>query len=294
MAAIAEWNHVTKNYKGRGVFDLCLKMEDGETLGFLGPNGAGKTTTIRQMMGFIRPDSGTVRLFGQDPFACAALQARVGYLPGETSFPSDMTGGQFIRFLAQYRGLRSLARAKQLAEYFELDTGAKLKKMSKGTKQKVAIVCAFMHDPQLYVLDEPTSGLDPLMQSRFVELLQEEQKKGKTILLSSHIFEEVEKTCTRTAIIRAGHIAAVKDMQALSHSKRKYFTVRFETPAMAAQFAAEFAGAGAQGAYVTLPVAASQADAVIKRLAAYKVEDLSVRAQTLEELFMHFYGGEEK
>ena len=161
MAAIAEWNHVTKNYKGRGVFDLCLKMEDGETLGFLGPNGAGKTTTIRQMMGFIRPDSGTVRLFGQDPFACAALQARVGYLPGETSFPSDMTGGQFIRFLAQYRGLRSLARAKQLAEYFELDTGAKLKKMSKGTKQKVAIVCAFMHDPQLYVLDEPTSGLDP-------------------------------------------------------------------------------------------------------------------------------------
>lgn len=179
MAAIAEWNHVTKNYKGRGVFDLCLKMEDGETLGFLGPNGAGKTTTIRQMMGFIRPDSGTVRLFGQDPFACAALQARVGYLPGETSFPSDMTGGQFIRFLAQYRGLRSLARAKQLAEYFELDTGAKLKKMSKGTKQKVAIVCAFMHDPQLYVLDEPTSGLDPLMQSRFVELLQEEQKKGR-------------------------------------------------------------------------------------------------------------------
>lgn len=155
-------------------------------------------------------------------------------------------------------------------------------------------MCAFMHDPQLYVLDEPTSGLDPLMQSRFVELLQEEQKKGKTILLSSHMFEEVEKTCTRTAIIRAGHIAAVKDMQALSHSKRKYFTVRFETPAMAAQFAAEFAGAGAQGAYVTLPVAASQADAVIKRLAAYKVEDLSVRAQTLEELFMHFYGGEEK
>lgn len=177
-----------------------------------------------------------------------------------------MTGGQFLRFLAQYRGMRSFARAKELAEYFELDAGAKLKKMSKGTKQKVAIVCAFMHDPQLYVLDEPTGGLDPLMQSRFVELLQEEQKKGKTILLSSHIFEEVEKTCTRTAIIRAGHIAAVKDMQALSHSRRKYFTVRFETPAMAAQFAAEFAGAGVQGAHVTLPVAASQADAVIKRL----------------------------
>ena len=121
-------------------------------------------------------------------------------------------------------------------------------KLSGGQKQRVAIAGVMAMRPKCIVLDEPTSGLDPLMQSRFVELLQEEQKKGKTILLSSHMFEEVEKTCTRTAIIRAGHIAAVKDMQALSHSKRKYFTVRFETPAMAAQFAAEFAGAGAQGA----------------------------------------------
>lgn len=294
MAVLAEWSHVTKNYKGRGVFDLSLKLEEGETLGFLGPNGAGKTTTIRQLMGFIRPDSGQVRLFGQNPFACAAVQARVGYLPGETAFPPDMTGGQFLRFLAQYRGMRSLARAKELAEYFELDTGAKLKKMSKGTKQKVAIVCAFMHSPQLYVLDEPTSGLDPLMQSRFAELLREEQKKGKAILLSSHIFEEVEKLCTRTAIIRAGHIVAVEDMQALSRSKRKYFTVVFETQAMAVQFASELAGTRAQGAQVSLTVAAPQADAVVKRLAAYRVADITVRAQTLEELFLHFYGGEEK
>ena len=153
MAVLAQWCHVTKDYGGKGVFDLCMQLETGETLGFLGPNGAGKTTTIRQLMGFIRPDSGTVRLFEQDPFAFCAMQARVGYLPGETAFPPDMTGRQFLRFMAQYRGVDCMARARHLAEYFELDMGGKLKKMSKGTKQKVAIVNAFMHDPELYVLD---------------------------------------------------------------------------------------------------------------------------------------------
>ncbi len=293
MAALAEWHHVTKDYHGKGVFDLCLQLEEGETLGFLGPNGAGKTTTIRQLMGFIRPDHGTVRLFGQDPFVSCAVQTRVGYLPGETAFPPDMTGGQFLHFMARYRGANCLARAEQLAEYFELDMGGKLKRMSKGTKQKVAIVNAFMHDPQLYVLDEPTSGLDPLMQNRFVELVRAEQKRGKTILLSSHMFEEVEKTCQRTAIIREGHIVAVRDMQALSNSRRKLFTVELDTSAQAEQCAAVFSGAQVSGVHVTFPVTARQADAAVKKLAQFCVKDISVRSQTLEELFLHFYEEEE-
>lgn len=291
---VIETRGLTKDYgRGRGVFTLDLAVKQGQVLGFLGPNGAGKTTTIRQLMGFIRPDSGTAQIFGQDCFAKApAVQARVGYLPGEIAFPDDMTGEEYLRFAARLRGSRAaMGRAKELCGRFELDGKMRIKRMSKGTKQKLGIVAAFMHSPELYLLDEPTSGLDPLMQGHFLALLAEEKAAGKTILLSSHIFEEVERTCDTAAILRAGRLVATENMDALRKSRRKVFSLRFADEKAALMFANGLAEAVREGARVTVPVT-GDVDALVKRAAGYPLRDLSVRPQSLEELFLHYYGGD--
>lgn len=291
---VIETRGLTKDYgRGRGVFALDLAVKQGQVLGFLGPNGAGKTTTIRQLMGFIRPDSGTAQIFGQDCFAKApAVQARVGYLPGEIAFPDDMTGEEYLRFAARLRGSRAaMGRAKELCGRFELDGKMRIKRMSKGTKQKLGIVAAFMHSPELYLLDEPTSGLDPLMQGHFLALLAEEKAAGKTILLSSHIFEEVERTCDTAAILRAGRLVATENMDALRKSRRKVFSLRFADEKAALMFANGLAEAAREGARVTVPVT-GDVDALVKRAAGYPLRDLSVRPQSLEELFLHYYGGD--
>lgn len=291
---VIETRGLTKDYgRGRGVFALDLAVKQGQVLGFLGPNGAGKTTTIRQLMGFIRPDSGTAQIFGQDCFAKApAVQARVGYLPGEIAFPDDMTGEEYLRFAARLRGSRTaMGRAKELCGRFELDGKMRIKRMSKGTKQKLGIVAAFMHSPELYLLDEPTSGLDPLMQGHFLALLAEEKAAGKTILLSSHIFEEVERTCDTAAILRAGRLVATENMDALRKSRRKVFSLRFADEKAALMFANGLAEAAREGARVTVPVT-GDVDALVKRAAGYPLRDLSVRPQSLEELFLHYYGGD--
>ena len=291
---VIETRGLTKDYgRGRGVFALDLAVKQGQVLGFLGPNGAGKTTTIRQLMGFIRPDSGTAQIFGQDCFAKApAVQARVGYLPGEIAFPDDMTGEEYLRFAARLRGSRTaMGRAKELCGRFELDGKMRIKRMSKGTKQKLGIVAAFMHSPELYLLDEPTSGLDPLMQGHFLALLAEEKAAGKTILLSSHIFEEVERTCDTAAILRAGRLVATENMAALRKSRRKVFSLRFADEKAALMFANGLAEAVQEGARVTVPVT-GDVDALVKRAAGYPLRDLSVRPQSLEELFLHYYGGD--
>lgn len=201
MSVIA-LSHITKDYGGgHGVFDVSFAVEQGEVFGFLGPNGAGKTTTIRQLMGFLAPDSGTCTINGLDcRTQTAAIQKNMGYIPGEPALPDDIRGGEFIRFLAAYRGMRGTGRAGELCERFELDASGRIRRMSKGMKQKVAIVCALMHDPAVLILDEPTSGLDPLMQNRFIDLILEEKQRGKTVLMSSHMFEEVERTCALSLI----------------------------------------------------------------------------------------------
>ena len=291
---VIETRGLTKDYgRGRGVFALDLVVKQGQVLGFLGPNGAGKTTTIRQLMGFIRPDSGTAQIFGQDCFAKApAVQARVGYLPGEIAFPDDMTGEEYLRFAARLRGSRAaMGRAKELGGRFEMDGKMRIKRMSKGTKQKLGIVAAFMHSPELYLLDEPTSGLDPLMQGHFLALLAEEKAAGKTIFLSSHMFEEVERTCDTAAILRAGRLVATENMDALRKSRRKVFSLRFADEKAALMFANGLAEAAREGARVTVPVT-GDVDALVKRAAGYPLRDLSVRPQSLEELFLHYYGGD--
>lgn len=290
--SVIEIRNITKDYgNNKGVFNVSFAVEKGETLGFLGPNGAGKTTTIRQLMGFIKPDKGIVSIRGMDCFTQAEkIQRTLGYLPGEIAFPDDMTGIEFIKFIAGMRELRDLTRAKELMQLLEFDASGKIKKMSKGMKQKIAIVCAFMHDADILILDEPTSGLDPLMQNKFVELILEEQKKGKTILMSSHIFEEIERTCNKAVIIKDGHIVAVEDMSELHQNKAKNFEITFRNDQDAEAFSASWSNCSVNGSVAS--VATNQTDRLIKALSAFTVADINIRTQTLEELFMHFYGGD--
>ena len=293
---VIEISHITKDYgQNRGVFDVSFSVKQGEVLGFLGPNGAGKTTTIRQLMGFIKPDKGSLSILDMDCFKESdKIQTSLGYLPGEIAFIDSMTGMEFIRFVAKMKNMRDMGRAQELMKMFELNASGKLKKMSKGMKQKIGIVCAFMNPlASILILDEPTSGLDPLMQNRFVELILSEKKKGKTILMSSHMFEEVERTCDRAAIIRDGRLAAVEEIEKLKEGRQKVIEVTFRDATMAEAFAAAFPKAAYQagGKTVTAKVG-KDLDAFVKKAGAYTVTDFNVRAQSLEEFFMHFYGEE--
>ena len=285
-----------KDYgSGRGVFGVSFAVERGEVFGFLGPNGAGKTVTMRNLMGFIRPDSGSVRIEGLDCFAQRArIQERLGHLPGEIACMDEMTGTAFLEFMARMKKLRDRTRMNQLVEYFELDPARRIRKMSKGTKQKVGLVCAFMTSPDIILLDEPTSGLDPLMQSRFIELVLEEKRRGATILLSSHLFEEVERTCDRVAFIRAGKLAAVEHMDDVRKSRKRVFAVTFADAAARDRYVAAHPAATAHGTASVEATVGGDLDAFVKGLAAYEIVDLTAREQTLEELFMHLYGSESK
>ena len=269
--SMLEVDRLTRDYGGgKGVFDLTFRVGEGEVFGFLGPNGAGKTTTIRHLMGFIHPQAGSCRIDGMDCWRDRArIQRELGYIPGEIAFFDDMTGEEFLRFLEKYRGRAGAGRKAELLEMFELAPKGKIKKMSKGMKQKLGIVAAFMHDPRILLLDEPTSGLDPLMQNRFIQLLDAEKARGKTILLSSHIFEEVERTCDRVGIIRAGRLVSDEPVETLRGRYLRSYTVTLESPEQAAAFARDFAGEQ-NGLQVT------------------------VRAQkSLENIFLEYYGGGE-
>lgn len=292
---VMEIDKITKDYKnGKGVFDVSFSVEKGEVLGFLGPNGAGKTTTIRQLMGFIKPDKGSVKISGMDCFSSASeIMRNLGYLPGEIAFMEDMKGIEFIHFIADMKGMKDFSKAEELMKFFELDASGKIKKMSKGMKQKIGIVCAFMQDADILILDEPTSGLDPLMQNKFVELILSEKKKGKTILMSSHIFEEIERTCDRAAIIRDGHLVAVESMDKLKQGKAKMMVIHFKYEEEAKQFAGSREKAVQNKNCVTVKVSKNM-DGFIKNISSYVIEDLEIHTQSLEELFMHFYGGNQE
>lgn len=293
---IIEVNNVTKDYgQGKGIFGVNITVEKGEVFGFLGPNGAGKTTTIRNLLGFIRPTKGECFIDGMDCYREAAkIQENLGYLPGEITFLEDLSGKQMLDFIASMKGIKDKTRMHELMDIFELDPRGKIKKMSKGMKQKIGIICAFMGNPEIIVLDEPTSGLDPLMQNRFIELILEEKNKGKTIFMSSHIFEEVERTCDRTAIIKDGKIAAIENMESLKAKKRKFYTLEFESEKELLRFKEENPSIKiieVLGKNVTVAV---QGDIVkfLSTVTKYKVKDLDVKRETLEEIFLHFYGGE--
>ena len=228
---IIEVDNLTKDYgHGRGVFDVSFNVKEGEVFGFLGPNGAGKSTTIRHIMGFSRPQSGETRVFGMESFHnYFKILADVGYLPGEIALPEGLTGWEFIDMMGKLRKSENKERLDYLLEKFKLDPSMETKRMSLGDKRKLAIITAFMDDPEVLVLDEPTSGLDPVMQQVFIDFIKEEKKKGKTILLSSHIFNEVEATCDRIAIIKDGRIVSEFETNFIKHNENKEYEIEFET-----------------------------------------------------------------
>src|SRR6185503_11958667 len=229
VTAIIQTEKLTKSYGShRGIIDIDLTVNEGEAFGFLGPNGAGKTTTIRTLLDNIRPTSGRALIFGIETTADPiAIHRRIGYLPGEFALYDKLTGGQTIEYFANLRGGVDAAYQRQLIERLDLDPSRKFKEYSKGNKQKVGLIVALQHRPDLLILDEPTSGLDPLVQQTFYELIREAKAEGRTIFLSSHILSEVEKTCDRVAIIRDGRLVRVDRVESLRDIAHHQVELRF-------------------------------------------------------------------
>lgn len=283
---------VFKDYgAGKGVFGLNLQVGEGETFGFLGPNGAGKTTTLRMLLGSIRPDRGKCSVAGLDSFTCREeIMGRLGYLPAEISFFEGMTGSDFLDFMGNMRRLGNKTYRNELLDFLELNPDVSLRKMSKGMKQKVAIVSAFMHRPDILILDEPTSGLDPLMQGRFNELVFDAKKRGSTILMSSHSFEEVEKTCDKVGILKEGKMVAVEGMEELKLRRSRRFFVDFVSEEERHRFETKTAYLCSRIAETSLSVEMGQSmDTFIKDLSQFSVRDLKPLVVSLEDMFMQYY-----
>lgn len=295
-----EVEHLTKDYgSGRGVFDVSIAVDRGEVFGFLGPNGAGKSTTIRHLMGFSKPDSGSTKIEGMETFRrYFEVLNHVGYIPGEIALPAGLTGWEFIRMMQNLQKIHNEKRLGEMLKLFELEDEVlkgETKRMSLGVKRKLAVVTAFMSDPDVLILDEPTSGLDPVMQENFIQFIHEEKERGKTILLSSHIFSEIDSTCDRIAIIKDGKIVSQFVADDLKHASHKYYTVTFATEAEKAAFLQKAASLATfqlireEGVEAYLSVEDSDLNALIALLAAAKVVTFSNRRETLEDYFLKFY-----
>lgn len=284
---VIEATGLTKDYgDGRGVFDLHLGIREGEMLGYVGTNGSGKTTTIRHVMGFLRPTAGRVTVNGLSAWEHASEIARcVGYVPGEIAFPDLRSGTEFLRCQAELLGLTDMSRADELIERLQLDPTADLKRMSKGMKQKTALVAALMHDAPIIILDEPTTGLDPLMRATFLEIIEEEHRRGKTILMSSHSFDELEKTCDRVALINDGRIVDICSMQSIRERPVRDFKIEFRTAEDYHRFLGEpFEELRRQEQYsqVTIRLPRGEISRLLTVLTGYRVKFLSELPYTLE------------
>lgn len=291
---------LTKDYGfGRGVFDVSIHVEKGEVFGFLGPNGAGKSTTIRHLMGFSKADDGKVEIFGKPTFGkYYEILKNVGYIPGEVALPAGLTGKEFLKMMQDLTGIYNNERLGMLLELFELDEASLLgdvKRMSLGVKRKLAVVSAFMSDPEVLILDEPTSGLDPVMQERFIEFIHKEKERGKTILLSSHIFSEIDNTCDRIAIIKDGKIVSEFVANDLKHASKKYYTVDFKAEADKKKFLESSVGIESltmindKENEIFISIEDKDLNKTINLLSAVDVTKFSNRKESLEDYFMKFY-----
>lgn len=290
-----EVNNLTKVYSsGKGVFDVSFKVNKGEVFGFLGPNGAGKTTTIRQLLGFTNATSGSCTINGLDTRKNAHLiQQNLGYLPGEIAFFDKMNGKEFLNFLADIRGLKSKDRQNELINYFELDVNHKIRKMSKGMKQKLGLIAAFIHDPDILILDEPTSGLDPIMQKKFINLIKKEKERGKTILMSSHIFDEVEKTCSRAAIIKEGKIVIIEDIDNLKATRQKSFIISLRSNDDLEIIKKSNLNINYLDNNTVEIFVSGDINEMISILSKCSLTNLEETHQSLEQAFIHYYGEEQ-
>jgi ABC-2 type transport system ATP-binding protein len=297
--SVIKVEHLTKDYGfGRGVFDVSFEVDKGQVFGFLGPNGAGKTTTIRHIMGFSNPGIGKTEVEGLESFSNSyVILKNLGYLPGEIALPENLTGTQFIRYMASLRGVKDLTYTNHLIKIFQLEPSGKLKRMSLGMKRKLAIVTAFMHDPDILVLDEPTSGLDPVMQRVFIDFICEQKKRGKTILLSSHIFNEVEATCDVISIIKDGKVVSTCNMDDIKIQKKKTFKIEFNDIIEYNKFLTEeldFVLKSDDKKQVRISIHDEDINKFIKLITKYKIKYFAEQKYSLEDYFMRFYENNNK
>ena len=282
-----ETRALTKYYgKARGVIGLDLAVGEGEFFGFIGPNGAGKSTTIRCLLGLIRPTSGEASVLGHSIAGDRrALLRQVGYLPSEAMFYPGMRVREVIRYSAQLRGQDCTKEAAALCERLQVQTDKRVEELSLGNRKKVAIVCAMQHKPRLYVLDEPTSGLDPLMQREFFALLRERHAQGATVFLSSHVLSEIQRHCTRAAIIREGRLIACDQVEALAQTGARRVTLHgvCDVPGLAGMKDVQASAEGVSFLY------SGEMNALIRALSQLDVRDMTVAEPELEEVFMHYY-----
>jgi len=297
--AIATFD-LTKQYgNNRGITSLNLHVEQGEIFGFLGPNGAGKSTTLRTLLGYMKPTSGRAEVLGLDSQAnTVEIHARTGVLPGEFTLDDRMTGCQLIALFARLRGIRDLSFSQELARRFEADLDRPMRRLSRGNKQKIGLIQAFFHRPELIVLDEPTGGLDPLMQETFLALLEEARERGQTVFFSSHILAEIERVADRVGIIRDGKLVAVEDPSQLTGRSLRHYRIEFAEPLDAAseqliRALPSVTNVAFDGPVVTFSADAA-ADQIVKLAAKHTVASIDVERPTLEEIFLTYYGQREQ
>jgi ABC-2 type transport system ATP-binding protein len=293
MTAVIHTEQLTKSYgEHRGIVDVDLIVNQGEVFGFLGPNGAGKTTTIRTLLDLIRPTSGRALVFGiESSVDPVAIHRRVGYIPGEFSLYDRLTGGQTIQYFANLRGGVDRAYQRSLIDRFEIDPKRRFKELSKGNKQKIGLVIALQHRPELLILDEPTSGLDPLVQQSFFELVREARAEGRTVFLSSHILSEVERTADRVAIIRDGRLVKVDSVDGLRDLAHHQVELRFAgaVPTAAFEHLPGVSDVAAEDHVLRMRVSGAITP-VVRAAATYELLDFVSREPTLEETFLAQYG----
>ena len=292
---VIEINHLTKYYgKHRGIEDVSFSVADGEIFGFIGPNGSGKSTTIRTLLSLIYPTSGTATIFGKDCIKYGKeIRKHIGYLPSEVFYYENMKVIDVLKYSASFYEHVNLRRIETLAGTLDLDLHKRIDDLSYGNKKKVGIVQGLLHEPKLIILDEPTSGLDPLMQQKFFELIQNENKKGATVLFSSHILTEVQKMCARVAIIKDGTIIKVENIHNLRENNYKKFTLEFKGPLNLSCFKFDGITNMSQDEKTLHFLFRGDINKVINSLQGQVLQNMLVEEPTLEEIFIHYYQKED-
>ena len=280
---------LTKYYgKIKGIESLNFTVKKGEVFGFLGPNGAGKTTTIRTLLGYLQPTRGSATIFGKNiEENIVEIKREVAYIPGDLNIYGHLTGEQFLDYFAALRN-REMTLLDELLKIFEVPLDRKVKGYSKGMKQKLGIIQAFMDDPEMVIMDEPTAGLDPLLQQKFYDFILKQKKKGKTMLFSSHILSEVDKICDRVGIIRNGELVALEDVETLKHKRGKKIRLKIKEKPETFKGPKDIK---IKNGWIEF-IFTDNIDQLIKKLSKYTILDLEINDFALEDIFIHYYEGQ--